>query len=342
VTVATAATAAACRRSALYLGSVAHARRDELVRRAFRYPVYVAAIDLDELAALHRELALFSHGGRNLFALHDRDYEGGAAGLLAAQRDLLAANGLPAPHTTRLVTQLRVLGYVFNPVSFFLHYDATGALSSVVAEVNNTYGGRRRYVLGPDQRIREAGDERSEEMGGGGPAGSAGGAGGKAPREIDERGRIGFRHVRELFVSPFLHGPAIYDFWFDAPLDGERLAIAMHVRRPAHGDPAPHGDSRRREPSPIFVARLAGRRRPLTDRALIAAAVRYPLMTAQVIGLIHLEALKLRIRGVPYLRPGPDHAPRPSAPPAVALRRGDPPGDFAPTHPSSPRPRSAR
>src|SRR5262249_18554690 len=138
---------------------------------------------------------------------------------------------------------------------------------------------------------------------------------------IAARGRIGFRHVRELFVSPFLHGPAIYDFWFDAPLDGERLAIEMHVHRPPHGDPrraaVPRG-----EPSPIFVARLAGRRPPLTDRTLIAAAVRYPLMTAQVIGLIHLEALKLRLGGVPYLRPGPDHAPRPVAPPAVIRSRG--------------------
>jgi DUF1365 family protein len=245
-------TAGHARRSALYLGSLSHAR-------------------LDELAALDRELALFSHGGRNLFALHDRDYEGGAGGLLAGQRDLLAANGLPAPHATRLITQLRVCGYVFNPVSFFLHHDASGALTSVVAEVNNTYGGRRRYVLGPAQRIAS-------------PSG----------------GRIGFRHVRELFVSPFLHGPAIYDFWFDAPLDGDALAITMQVHRPS-------GER-------IFVAGLAGRRRPLTDRALLAAAVRYPAMTAQVIGLIHLEALKLRLRGVPYLRPGPDHAPRPIVP----------------------------
>ncbi|HEX3481072.1 MAG TPA: DUF1365 domain-containing protein [Kofleriaceae bacterium] len=295
----TTATAAARRRSALYLGSVVHARRDELVRRAFRYPVYVAAIDLDELDELHRALALFSHGGRNLFALHDRDYEGGAVGLLAAQRDLLAANGLPAPHTTRLVTQLRVCGYVFNPVSFFLHYDAAGALSSVVAEVNNTYGGRRRYVLGPEQRI--------------------------APPNA--RG-IGFRHVRELFVSPFLHGPAIYDFWFDAPLDGERLAIAIDVRRPPHGE-SPRAGSPRAEP--IFVARIAGRRRPLTDRALIAAAVRYPLMTAQVIGLIHLEALKLRLRGVPYLRPGPDHAPRQVAPGSLIRSRSS---HVPPEHPS--------
>ena len=270
------------RRSALVLGSIVHARSDEHARRAFRYPVYVASIDLAELPALDRELRLFSHGRRNLFALDDRDYEAGAAGLSTALADLLAANRLPAPHTTRLVTNLRVAGYVFNPVSFFLNYDAAGALESVIAEVNNTYGGRRRYVLGPDRRIAD-------------------------------RRRVGFRHIRELFVSPFLHGPASYDFWFDAPLDGERLAIAMTVRRP--------------DGAQVFTARLDGTRRPLSDRALLAAAVRYPLMTAQVIGLIHLQAIKLRLRGVPYFRPGPDHAPRPIAPPIRSRSSAVPAGD---------------
>lgn len=274
------ARSAAARRSALYRGGVMHARDDEHARRAFRYPVYVAAIDLGELAALDRELVLFSHRRRNLFTLDDADYDAGAAGLAAGLADLLAANGLPGAHTTRLVTNLRVAGYVFNPVSFFLNYDAAGALTSVIAEVNNTYGGRRRYVLGPAQRI--------------------------APRAAaSAAGRVGFRHVRELFVSPFLHGPATYDFWFDAPLDGDRLAITMHVTRDAPGG----------EPERIFVARLDGARRPLTDRALVSAAVRHPLMTLQVIGLIHLEALRLRLRGVPFVRPGPDHAPRPA--PAV-------------------------
>jgi DUF1365 family protein len=285
------------RTSALVIGSLMHARSDEHARRAFRYPVYVASIDLAELPALDRDLRLFSHGGRNLFALHDRDYEnGGGAGLSAALADLLAANDLPAPHTTRLVTNLRVLGYVFNPVSFFLNYDAAGALVSVIAEVNNTYGGRRRYVLGPDRRIP---DGEPVPLA---PARTPLRAPGAAP------GRAGFRHVRELFVSPFLHGPASYDFWFDAPLDGDRLAIAMHVRRP--------GGER------IFTARLDGERRPLTDRALLLAAMRYPLMTAQVIGLIHLQALQLRLAGVPYVRPGLGHAPRPIAPPP--RRRSDP------------------
>jgi DUF1365 family protein len=279
------------RRSALYAGHVMHARSDEHARRAFRYPVYVAAIDPSELGALDRELRLFSHGGRNLFALHDSDYDGGAAGLPAAIADLLAANRLPPAHATRLITNLRVAGYVFNPVSFFLNYDASGALGSVVAEVNNTYGGRRRYLLGPDDRIEPGGGDR----------------------------RVGFRHVRELFVSPFLHGPASYEFWFDAPLDGDRLAIAMHVTRPGSGPR-------------IFTARLAGARRPLGDRTLLAAAVRYPLMTAQVIGLIHLQALKLRLRGVPYFRPGPDHRPRPD--PQIAPIRSRSSG--SPGSPGSP------
>jgi len=253
------------RRSALYAGDLVHTRRDHLARRKFRYPVFMASIDLDELPALDRELRLFSHGGRNLYALHDADYEGGAAGLRGTHAAALAAHDVSAPATARLVTNLRVAGYVFNPVSFFLGYDAAGALTSVVAEVNNTYGGRFRYVLGPAQRIA-SGDHR-----------------------------IGFRHDRELFVSPFLHGPRSYEFWFDAPLDGDALAITMHVDTPA-------GDR-------VFVAHLAGTRRALTDRALLAATIRYPLMTAQVIGLIHLEALKLRLLGVPYRGPGPDHRP---------------------------------
>jgi uncharacterized protein len=257
--------------SALYRGHVEHARNDAYARRAFRYAVYMGAIDLDELPALDRALHLFSYGGRNLFAFHDRDYAtslspstsvatGDLATDLAAVR---AANGLPEPAAMRAITNLRAFGYLFNPVSFFLDYDAAGAITGAIAEVNNTYGGKLRYVLGPRDRLPGR--------------------------------RVGFRHVRELFVSPFLHGPATYDFFFDAPLDGDRLAIAMHVR-----DAAGHR---------VLVARFTGTRTALSDRTLAFAAVRYPLMTARVIGLIHWQALKLRLAGVPYRRPDAEHRP---------------------------------
>jgi DUF1365 family protein len=248
--------------SALYRGQLMHARHDEHARRAFRYPVFMASLDPAELPTLHRTLRLFSHRGRNAFSFDERDYT-------TELEPLLAANQVPRPHATRVVTNLRVAGYLFNPVTFFLGYDHAGALTSVIAEVNNTYGGNFRYVLGPAERLP------------------------------DRHGRVGFRHVRELFVSPFLHGPMSYEFWFDTPLDGERCVIAMHVSRV--DDPL--------GASPVFVARFDATRTPLSDRALALAALRYPLMTAQVIGLIHWQAIKLRLAGVPYRRPGPDHRP---------------------------------
>jgi DUF1365 family protein len=247
-------------KSALYVGHVMHARNDAHARRAFRYPVYTACLALDELPALARALRLFSHNRLNLFSLHDRDY----------------TTPLAQPAPARLITQLRVAGYVFNPVSFFLRYDARGELASAVAEVNNNYGGRHAYQLGA--------------------------------AEATGRGR--YRVEKRFFVSPFLHGPATYDFHFDAPLDGDELAVDMRVRKPDDG-------------ATVLVARIDGRRVPLTDRALAWAAVRYPLMTLQVIGLIYWEAVRMHVAGVPFRRPGPDHAPTPVDPPPRAARTSE-------------------
>ena len=76
--------------SALYCGHVIHARNDVHARRAFRYPVYVASIDLAELPALDRELRLFSHGSRNLFSFDARDYAVALSPSLAARGELRA------------------------------------------------------------------------------------------------------------------------------------------------------------------------------------------------------------------------------------------------------------
>ncbi len=41
----------------------------------------------------------------------------------------------------------RVLGYVFNPVSFWFVHDKHGALRVLLAEVNNTFGQKHQYLL---------------------------------------------------------------------------------------------------------------------------------------------------------------------------------------------------
>ncbi|MGE3768333.1 MAG: DUF1365 domain-containing protein [Kofleriaceae bacterium] len=243
-------------RSSLYRGALVHTRRDH-VHRTFRYPVFMAAIDLDDARDLDRDLRLFSVDRSNVFSLHARDYTTSLdPSDHAVTRDITS---------TVLLTNLRFAGYVFNPVSFFLRY-AGDELVSVIAEVNNTYGGRHCYTLDASNRIGSRGR------------------------------RIGFRTTRDFFVSPFLHGPRVYEWWFPAQRDPAWLAITMHVDTP--------------EGARIFTATFAAKRRSLTDRALVGAALRYPFNTAQVIGLIHLEAMKLRfLYKEPYRRPGPDHRP---------------------------------
>ena len=52
-----------------------------------------------------------------------------------------------------------MLGYVFNPVSFWLCHDRAGALRAVLAEVSNTFGEHHNYLVAHDDaRPIAAGD----------------------------------------------------------------------------------------------------------------------------------------------------------------------------------------
>ena len=123
-------------------GQTFHGRRGT-VRNAFRYGVDYVLLDADADVATPR---LFSRNRPNLVALHDIDHGGapGAGRGAAWAREVLAQRGL-LPDRLQLLAQPRVLGHVFNPVSFWLAYRA-GALVAVIAEVTNTYGDRHSYV----------------------------------------------------------------------------------------------------------------------------------------------------------------------------------------------------
>lgn len=123
-----------------------HERRKPTVNR-FRYPVFFLQVSLSNLEdARHR---LFSIDSWNLFSLSRRDY-GPRDGneLYPWIRKLLQREGLDcADGEVILQTFPRVLGYVFNPVSFWLCHDREGVLRAVLAEVNNTFGEHHAYLL---------------------------------------------------------------------------------------------------------------------------------------------------------------------------------------------------
>jgi DUF1365 family protein len=91
---------------------------------------------------------LLSWNRFNLLSVHDADHGDGRQALLPWIESLLREENIhDADGEIWLQTFPRVLGYVFNPVSFWFCHRRDGALRAIVCEVNNTFGERHCYIL---------------------------------------------------------------------------------------------------------------------------------------------------------------------------------------------------
>ncbi len=123
-------------------GETFHGRKGA-VTNSFRYGVDYVLLDPDTATGPR----LFSRNRGNLTSLHDADHGGlpGQGRGAPWARDVLRDHQI-TPARVLLLAQPRVLGHVFNPVSFWLALDAQDALVAVIAEVTNTYGERHSYL----------------------------------------------------------------------------------------------------------------------------------------------------------------------------------------------------
>jgi DUF1365 family protein len=92
-----------------------------------------------------------------------------------------------------------------------------------------------------------------------------------------------FKFDKKFHVSPFNPMDMRYDWRFSAPEDG------LHV----------HMENWRDDAS-VFDATLNLKREPITSASLVRALIGFPLITAQVMTLIHWQALRLLIKRSPF------------------------------------------
>ena len=209
--------------SSLYECHVMHAHFSPRPHR-FLYRIFLFAIDLDELDELQRRFALFSVNRANLYSFREGDFLptsepvfNGRAGPLGPPGTTAATAGPAVPPYLNLkqrvtaflaergvdliggrvllVTLPRVLGYLFNPVSFYFCYDRTGAPVAALAEVTNTFKEMKPYFLGP------------------------------ATQAAANGGAFELRVPKHFYVSPYTDVDVAFDFALRAP--AEKLSVQI-------------------------------------------------------------------------------------------------------------------
>ncbi|MEN8774773.1 MAG: DUF1365 domain-containing protein [Akkermansiaceae bacterium] len=173
----------------LYECEVMH-RRLKPEQKRFDYRIFMLSFDLTELP----RKALLGVNRFNLFSLRDQDHIdlGKPGGIRPNLMAWFEKHGINCPDDARiqLVTLPRVLGYTFNPVSFYYIRAKDNTPLFAVAEVCNTYHEMKLYLIG-------------------------------------DRTKSGWRNKtkKEFYVSPFSSVRDFFDFKLGLPADSWRVTI---------------------------------------------------------------------------------------------------------------------
>ena len=261
--------------SALYIGSVSHNRFFPIIH-TFRYPLFMACIDLEE----NFQLALWPLS--SVMALRSCDhYKNDEGGTTNGRESLLhrtmklvteRTKGAFIPtlltHRVLLVTHLCYYGYCFNPVSFYyLQRRTNSIIDAVVAEVSNTpWNEMQCYVLQAKsidiQKIQPGitkGDTPS----------------------------INYLFQKAFHVSPFMDMEHMYDwtFWeFDTPAKPIQLSTSM-----IKGDKT------------YFNAHVELHPKGMQPLMLAWQLIRFPVYCILIQIWIHYEAFWLFVKGVAFV-----------------------------------------
>lgn len=156
--------------SCLYECRVLHHRFAPREHR-FAYRLFYLCVDLDDLACPSRRVRLLAFNRAGILSLHERDFlptgeplhrqvdapvpprsenpDFPGTTLKARVLSFCAAHGVHLGPDARvqLITLPRLLGYQFNPVSFYFCFDRDGTPRAAIAEVTNTFREVKPYFV---------------------------------------------------------------------------------------------------------------------------------------------------------------------------------------------------
>jgi|HubBroStandDraft_1064217.scaffolds.fasta_scaffold26909_2 DUF1365 family protein len=255
--------------SSLYECSVMHHRFAPRSHR-FAYRIFMLAVDLDELGSLDRGIPFLSVNGRNLLSFMESDY--------LPTGEPLHNGGAPARGQAAAGLKERVLAFLAERgVEIPGGRVVLLTLPRVAGHLFNPVSFYFCYDSAgrPASAIAEVTNTfREVKPYFLGPDRLSGTAGSETFQS---------RVPKFFYVSPFSDVDVAFHFLLRAP--GEDLSIRIDDYQ---------GDER------TLASALTGRRRPFTGTRLAWYAVKYPLITVKVIALIHVHALLLRIKRVPW------------------------------------------
>lgn len=261
--------------SSLYRGKIRHRRRTP-VTNAFTYSAFMLCLDLSEL-----DTVFDSHWTRRLwstqrmalarFRRNDHfEHIDGNMPLDRAARQVLVENGVNEEiGQILLLTQVRYFGFEMNPVSFYYCYgdgeDRANSVVAIIAEVNNTpWGEQHVYVIKNSHLQTDSSADR--------------------PTKTKRKPIVANSIPKAFHVSPFMKLNQTYRMLFTPP--EEQLGVKMQNFE--------NGER-------LFDVSMLMERIPMTSWNLNWMLIRFPLMSVQIFLAIYWQALKLYLKGCPFI-----------------------------------------
>lgn len=229
-------------------------RHTRIIPKKYQFDInyFWFALNLEEIPHL-RNLKFLGINKFNLFQFNERDY-------LPRKEKTLKERvvGYLREHNITdniiditLVTSVRVLGYVFNPVSYY--FIKTSKSDLAIIEIGNTFSEVKPYFINSEH--------------------------------ISEN-KIDFTTKKEFYISPFASMQNIMNFKIENTEEYLNIVIK---------------DERKTGELEILTS-MSGEKVELSDKKLLFYFFRHPLITLQVIFFIHIHALILFLKRIPYYK----------------------------------------